>query len=138
MWNSTEKMIQPIAETLSNNGIEIGLHNLTVTDLGELARDLVDSKAIVLGAPTVLGGAHPLAIYAAFLVRALHPPTKFGAILGSHGWNRGGVAQMRDMLNQTEIEILGTHDVNGPPTEDDIKRIAEIGQVLAERIKAEP
>jgi predicted flap endonuclease-1-like 5' DNA nuclease len=45
---------------------------------------------------------------------------------------------MQDMLSQTEIEIVGTHDVNGPPTEDDIKRIAGIGQVLAERIKAEP
>ncbi|MGA9388571.1 MAG: FprA family A-type flavoprotein, partial [Candidatus Bathyarchaeia archaeon] len=74
MWNSTEKMIQPLAETLMAEGVEVALYNLTVSDIGDVAKDLVDSRAIVLGAPTVLGGVHPLAVYATYLVKALRPP----------------------------------------------------------------
>jgi len=67
----------------------IVLHNLALTDLGDLAKDLVDSRGIVLGAPAFLGGAHPLAVYATYLFKALHPPTKFAVILSSYGWGGG-------------------------------------------------
>ncbi|MEM2103004.1 MAG: FprA family A-type flavoprotein, partial [Candidatus Bathyarchaeia archaeon] len=70
MWDSTKKMIQPMMETLASEGVEIVLHDLVSVDVSELAGDLVDSRAIVLGAPTVLGGAHPLAVYAAYLGKA--------------------------------------------------------------------
>ncbi|MGQ9597692.1 MAG: FprA family A-type flavoprotein [Thermoproteota archaeon] len=85
MWKSTEKMIQSIADALASEGIEIALYDLTTSDIGYLAKDLVDSKAVVLGTPTVLGGAHPLVVYATYLVKALRPPFKFAAILGSYG-----------------------------------------------------
>ncbi|MDH7564602.1 MAG: FprA family A-type flavoprotein, partial [Candidatus Bathyarchaeota archaeon] len=71
MWNSTAKMVQPIADVLTSEGIEVAKHNLANADIADLAKDLVDSRAIVLGAPTVLAGAHPLAVYAAYLVKAL-------------------------------------------------------------------
>jgi flavorubredoxin len=88
MWGSTEKMIRPISDTLASEGIETVWHNLAVADLAEIAKDLVDSRAIVLGTPTVLNGAHPLAMYAAYLVRALKPPAKYAVVLTSFGWGR--------------------------------------------------
>lgn len=138
MWNSTEKMVKPIAETLASEGIEIALHNLTVADLGDVAMDLVDSRAIVLGAPTVLGGAHPLAVYATYLVKALRPPLKFGVVLSSYGW--GGVAtkHIQEILGPSKIEVVGAMEVNGPPSEGDINQIIEFGKNLARKIKEEP
>jgi flavorubredoxin len=135
MWKSTEKMIQPMAETLASEGIEIVRHNLAVADIADVARDLVDSRAIVLGTPTVLGGAHPLAVYAAYLVKALRPPTKYAAVLSSYGWTGGAVKHVQEVLGPTKMEVVGAVDINGPPTEKDIQQIIDLGRALAKKIK---
>ncbi len=95
----------------------------------------MDSKAVIIGAPTVVGGVHPVALYATHLVNALRPPTKFAVILGSYGWAGGRVKQMQAILGQSQIEIVGTHEINGPPTGTDIDRIRELGQALAKKIR---
>ena len=138
MWNSTEKMIQPIAETLASEGIETALHNLALADIGDVANDLVDSRAIVLGAPTVLGGVHPLAVYATYLVKALRPPLKFGVVLSSYGWGAGAIKHIQEVLGPSKLEVVGAMEVNGSPTENDIKQIIELGKTLAKKIKEEP
>lgn len=137
MWGSTEAMIKEMAETLMLEGIELALHNLVVADIGEVAKDLVDSRAVVLGAPTVLGGAHPLAIYAAYLLKALRPPTKFAVILSSYGWGGGAVKQIQEVIRDLKIEVVGAIEINGPPTEENIRQINDIGRSLAKRIKEE-
>jgi flavorubredoxin len=137
MWNSVEKMIQPMAETLTSEGIEVALYNLVSADVGEIAKDLVDSKAIVLGAPTVLGGAHPLAVYATYLVKALKPPLKFGAVLSSYGWGGGAIKHVQEVLGQTKIEVVGALEINGPPTDKDVVQIVGLGKALANKIKEE-
>jgi flavorubredoxin len=137
MWNSTEKMIKPITETLASEGIETVVHNLVVADIGDVAKDLVDSSAIVLGAPTVLGGAHPLAVYAAYLVKALRPPLKFGVVLSSYGWGGGAVRHVQEVLGPSKMEVVGAVEINGPPTESDVVKITEIGKALAKKIREE-
>jgi flavorubredoxin len=134
MWNSTEKMIQPLAETLMAEGVEVALYNLTVSDIGDVAKDLVDSRAIVLGAPTVLGGVHPLAVYATYLVKALRPPLKFGVVLSSYGWGGGAIKHVQEILGPTKMEVVGAIEINGPPSESDIQKIMELGKNLAEKI----
>ena len=137
MWNSTETMIKAMVDLLMAEGIEVSLHNLVNADLGDLARDLVDSRGIVLGTPTVLGGMHPLAIYAAHLVKALRPPLKYGVVLSSYGWGGGAVKQAAEILGPTKIEIVGAVDVHGPPTDDVYQQIAEMGKQLSDKIKGQ-
>ena len=63
MWGSTAQMVRTIAETLLKEDVDIRLYDLAVSDIEDVARELVDSRAIILGTPTVLGGMHPLALY---------------------------------------------------------------------------
>ncbi len=135
MWSDTEKMIRPLVETLTFEDIEVALHNLTTADIGDVAKDLVDSRAIVLGTPAVLGGMHPLALYAAYLVKVLRPPAKYGAVLSSYGWGGGAVKHAQEVLGQSNLEIVGAMEINGPPTEDHIKKIIDLGKTLANKIK---
>ncbi len=135
MWNSTEAMIGAMVETLLGEGVEVSLHNLVNADIGDVARDLVDSRAIVLGAPTVLGGMHPVAIYAAHLVTALRPPLKYGVVLSSYGWGGGAATQAAEILGPTKMEVVGALEINGPPSADDYEKIAEMGKQLADKIK---
>jgi len=138
MWGSTEKMIKPIVDTLTSEGIEVALYNLTVSDIGDVAKDLVDSRVIVLGAPTVLGGAHPLAVYVAYLVKALKPPAKFGAVLSSYGWGGGAIKNIQEVIGPSKLEIVGALEINGPPSEEDIKQIVDLGKTIANKIKESP
>ncbi|MBS7610163.1 FprA family A-type flavoprotein [Candidatus Bathyarchaeota archaeon] len=135
MWGSTEAMVTTLTETLASEGLQVALHNLATADLGDLAGDLVDSRAIILAAPTVLGGTHPLAAYAATLIKALKPPSKFLALLGSYGWGAASGRQMEEILGTLNLEVLGFVEVNGPPTDADLKRIVDLGKKISERMK---
>jgi flavorubredoxin len=137
MWGSTEKMIKLMVDTLTSEGIETSVYNLAVSDVGDVAKDLVDSRAIVLGTPTVLAGAHPLAVYAAYLVKALKPPAKYGVVLSSYGWGGGAIKHIQEVLGQTKMEVAGAIEINGPPIEADLTKIAELGKTLAGKIKEE-
>lgn len=135
MWNSTEAMVKTMVETLLSESIEVSLYNLSNADIGDIAKDLVDSKGIVLGTPTVLGGMHPVALYGAYLVRALRPPLKYGVVLSSYGWSGGAVKQASEILAPTKIEILGTARINGPPSTEDKRKIIDLGKLLAKKVK---
>lgn len=135
MWKSTEKMVNQIVEVLLQDGIEVSLYNLTNADLGDVAKDLVDARAIVFGTPTVLGKMHPLAVYAAHLVKALKPPLKLGVVLTSYGWGKGALAHAVEVLGPTGLEVVGSMEVNGPPNEKDLEDVKLIGDELARRIK---
>ncbi|MFY1113248.1 MAG: FprA family A-type flavoprotein [Methanosarcinaceae archaeon] len=135
MWGSTEKLVREMAETLLSKGIDVRLYNLAVSDIGDLARELVDSRAVVLGSPTVLGGMHPLAMQGAYLVKAFKPPIKYGVLLGSYGWGGGALKQAAEMLAPTKIEVVGTLQVKGAPKEEDLKEVQRIALELAEKME---
>lgn len=135
MWGSTESMIKIIADALQKEGVEVRLYNLVNVDVGELAKDLVDSSALVLGAPTVLGAMHPLGIFAAHLIKSLRPPLKYGVILGSYGWSGSVVRQAEEILTPLKIEFVGELEINGPPSIEDKKKIIELGKELAKKIR---
>ncbi len=135
MWNSTEAMIKAIVETLLSEGIDVRVYNLSNADIGDVAKDLVDSRGIVLGTPTVLGGMHPVALYATYLVKALRPPLKYGVVLSSYGWGGGAVRQALEVLTSTKIEVLEAIEVNGPPSVEDLKKIIDLGKQLAKKVK---
>ena len=135
MWKSTEKMVDQIVEVLLQKGIQVSLHNLTNADLGDVAKDLVDARAIVFGTPTVLGKMHPLAVYAAHLVKVLKPPLKLGVVLTSYGWGKGALSHAVEVLGPTGLEVVGFMEVNGPPTENDLDKVKLIGEELAEKLK---
>ncbi len=135
MWRSTEKMVMHLVDMLLARGVEVALYNLAAADIGDVAKDLVDSRAIVLGAPAVLGGMHPLAVFGAHLVKTLKPPLKYGVILSSYGWGGGALRQAKDILAPMKIELVGEIEVNGPPKREEYDRIAEIAENLVKRVR---
>jgi flavorubredoxin len=136
MWGSTQLMVRTIAETLMKEGIDVRMYDLAVSDTGDIAKELVDSRAIILGAPTVLAGMHPLALYGTYLVKALNPPAKYGVVLGSFGWGGGALKQAGEILAPLKMEVVGTLQVKGKPREDDLKKVEEIGLELAQKMKS--
>ncbi|HEX9909216.1 MAG TPA: FprA family A-type flavoprotein [Thermoplasmata archaeon] len=135
MWGSTEKMVLALREELIRRGISVNIFDLTNTDIGHVAKELVDSPVLVVGAPTVLNGMHPVAAYAALLVKTLRAPTKYGVMLTSHGWSGGAVKQLQSFLEGTKIEVLGVVDVKGPPKSAEFDKIRELADKIVEKLK---
>ena len=83
MHGSTRQMVTYLVEALIQRGVTVKQFDLSVTDIGKLAIELVDAATIVVGTPTVLTGPHPNVVYAVSLANALKPKLRFVSIIGS-------------------------------------------------------
>ncbi len=131
MHGSTQIMAERLIDALVNRGVSVKPFNLARTDLGELAMSLVDASTVIIGTPTVLGGAHPLAVYAAYLTNALRPKTRFATVIGSYGWGGKTVEQLKGMLTNLKVELLEPVYVKGLPTEDDLKKLDALADEIS-------
>ncbi|MGQ9617983.1 MAG: FprA family A-type flavoprotein [Candidatus Aminicenantia bacterium] len=123
MHESTKKLVEHLSDSLIKLGIDFKQFSLPVTDIGELAIELVDSPTLIIGTPTVLTGAHPLSFYSAYLVNALRPKLKFATVIGSYGWGGKAVEHIQAQLSSLKIEFFEPVLVKGLPKEEDYKRI---------------
>lgn len=137
MWGSTEALEKTIEEAIAEEGIETVPYNLVVSDLSHLSRDLVDASAIIIGSPTYINGAHPIALTATEFIRGQKPRTKLVAIFGSYGWGGGAASQIEDRLKQSGFQIIETLECRGPPKEADLERARKLGKLIAQKIKQE-
>ena len=135
MHGSTESMVDYLIDALMNKGITVKPFNLTVTDIGELTMALVDAATIILATPTVLTGAHPAAVYAAFLTNALRPKLKFVGIIGSYGWGGKTVEQIKGLLSNLKVELLEPVLIKGLPKIEDLKLLDNLAETIYKKHK---
>ncbi len=136
MHGSTRRMVDYLVNRLIAKGIGVKPFNLTRTDLGDLAMALVDAATVVIGTPTVLVGPHPAAVYAASLVNALKPKTKYAAVIGSYGWGGKAVETIKNNLNNLKVELLEPVLCKGHPRENDFHALDLLADEIAARHKS--
>ncbi len=135
MWGSTQALERIITETIASEGIEAVSYNLTVADISHVLRELVDSSAVVIGTPTVLGGAHPLAIYATELVASFGVRGKVAAVFGSFGWGGGAARRIKARLEQGGFQVLDVLEIRGPPKPEHVEKAVALGKIVAEKVR---
>jgi len=133
MHGSTEKMVEYLLEGLVERRIEVKPFDLVKADPGKLAMAIVDAATIVIGTSTVLVGAHPKAIYAAALVNALRPKTRFAGIIGSYGWGTRMVDQLKGMLANLKVEMFDPVVVKGYPKVADLSALDNLADRILEK-----
>ena len=136
MHGSTREMVNYLMDALVEKGVTVKLFNLAVTDIGELAIALVDATTIVIGSPTVLTGAHPSVVYAAYLANALRPKVKFVSIIGSYGWAGKMVQQLAGMIPNLKVEVLDPVVTQGYPKDKDFEALDKLADAIAEKHNA--
>jgi flavorubredoxin len=60
---------------------------------------------------------------------------KFCLVLSSFGWGGGAIKHAQEILGQTKLEVIGAIEVNGPPTENDTRKVIELADTLAKKIR---
>lgn len=136
MHGSTKKMVEHFTDALMKRGLSVRLFNLSKTDIGKLAMALVDASTIVIASPTVLAGAHPNIVYAAYLANALRPKLKFAAIIGSYSWGSRMIEQLKTMLTSLKAEFLEPVFIKGFPKENDFKALDKLAEDIAKKNSA--
>ncbi len=131
MHGSTQRMVDHLVDSLIERGITVKPLNLTYTDMGELALDLVDATTMVIASPTVLTGPHPNVVYATYLANALRPKLKFVSVMGSYGWGGRMLDQITGMIGNLKVGIITPLIIKGFPKEEDYKKIDSIADEIA-------
>jgi flavorubredoxin len=134
MWGSTERLAETVTAAISAEGVTAVPYNLVNADVSHVAADLLDCSAIVIGAPTVLGNPHPLGSFGLILVKYLRPRAKLAAIFSSCGWGGGAVNLIKSQLDNLGLETVGTLEIQGPPTEEEINKAIDLGKKIASRV----
>ena len=130
MHGSTEKMVDYFIHALMERNIIVKPFNITKTDIGELAMALVDAATVVIASPTVLAGPHPSVVYAAYLVNALRPKTKFVSVIGSYGWGGKMVEFLTETLTNLKSDVLEPVVIKGYPKPEDFKELERLADKI--------
>jgi flavorubredoxin len=133
MHGSTEVMTKYLIDALIEKGISVKVFELTKSDIGALAMALVDPATLVLATPTVLGGPHPNAIYAAYLVSALRPKLRYVGLIGSYSWGGKTADKIKEILSNLKAEFLPPILAKGYPKEEDFKALDQLAEEIATR-----
>ena len=130
MHGSTEKMVDYFIHALMERNIIVKPFNITKTDIGELAMALVDAATVVIASPTVLAGPHPSVVYAAYLINALRPKTKFVSVIGSYGWGGKMVEFLTETLTNLKSDVLEPVVIKGYPKPEDFKELERLADKI--------
>ena len=135
MHGSTEKMVNFFIDCLIQRGIGVKPFMLSKTDIGELAMAMVDAATIVLAAPMVLAGPHPLAIHTAYLANALRPKAKFASFIGSYAWGGKLLETIKGILSNFKGEFLEPILARGYPKKADFENLERLADEVLSKHK---
>ncbi|WGI17025.1 FprA family A-type flavoprotein [Methanonatronarchaeum sp. AMET-Sl] len=138
MHGSTEILVEHLTNALIERDIEAKPYHITKTDIGDIAKELVDSGTIVIGSSTVLGGAHPKALYIAYLANGLGAKANYASIIGSYGWGTKIVDQIADTISSLKLELIEPKIIKGKPNQKDLKLIEEMADKIQEKHRKDP
>ena len=136
MWGSTEKMARAVVEGAVSQGIEVKLLKLRGSSNSEVMTEILESKAIIVGSPTIHNGIFPT--IGGFLTDAtgLKPKGKLWGFFGSFGWGGGAVKGMMEIAKNAGFEVYSqTLEVKYIPDAGELKKCFEFGQQIAQKIK---
>ncbi|MDD3932935.1 MAG: FprA family A-type flavoprotein [Methanoculleus sp.] len=133
MHGSTQAMVDHLVGALMQRGIPVQPFNLTKTDIGDLAKALVDAATVVIGSPTLIFGPHPQVVYAAYLANLLRPKARYATVIGSYGWGGKTVDTLKDMLGRLKVEFLEPVYVRGYPKEVDFTALDRLADDIQKK-----
>ena len=135
MHQSTKKMVEYLVSKLTEKGITVYQFDLTVTDIGKLAKSLVDAATMVIGTPTVHVGPHPKVFCAAHLANILRPKLKFASIIASYGWGSRAIEQTLALISNLKVEVFEPVLSRGLPKEAEFKALDGLATTISEKHK---
>ena len=106
MWHSTSLMASAIAEGVAAEGAQAKVMPLAGAHRSDVAAELLDAAALVVGSPTLNQTLLPTVADVLTYLKGLKPRNLVGASFGSYGWGRGAVHELDDALEAMNVELV--------------------------------
>lgn len=135
MWHSTEQMTMAIADGVSQEGVECAVLGLSVSSRAEVARMVLESRAFLVGSPTLNNNMFPTVGGFLTYIKGLRPKQRIAGAYGSCGWAGGAVKQIDAELRGMGLDVVDPIEVKYRPSAEELETCTELGRMVARRVK---
>jgi flavorubredoxin len=136
MWQSTRKMADAICDGLVSGGAAVKTMPLEGSHRSDVATELLDAGALVVGAPTMNNQIYPTVVDVMSYLTGLKPRNLVGAAFGSYGWSGESVKQLDAMLTAMKVPLVQEGlGVKYAPAEEELAACRNLGLSVAARLQ---
>lgn len=135
MWHSTQKMAEAIADGAASRGVDVKVMNTTTSNSTDIATEVLDCAALVVGTATLNQGVMPAMGGLLTYLRGLKPLNKTGFAFGSYGWAGKGAEEADRYLRDMSVSIFCDPILHQfVPDAATLQKCRETGAALADKI----
>ncbi|MEI6842494.1 MAG: flavodoxin domain-containing protein, partial [Methanomicrobiales archaeon] len=137
MHGSTQQLAHGLAEGVIAGGCDVKMFNLHNDERSEIVKHILDSKAIMVGVPTINDMPYPSIGDILYYLRGLHfnrTGERFALTFGSMGGKGGAVKMVAEELKTAGFTVVGSQEVLYVPDESELETAFEAGKAMAKRI----
>lgn len=139
MHYSTQKMAHTIAEGAISEGVDVKMYYLHEDERSEIVKDILDSKAIALGAPTIYDEPFPSVGDLIYYLRGLKfnrtSRERLAVTFGSMGGKGGTPEKLAEDLEVCGFQVKDRYEVYYVPDADELDQCYQTGKKLAQEVK---
>ena len=135
MWGSTEKMAQHITDGLRQSGVEVKQMSMHSCHRSEVAKEILDAGALVIGSPVLNSGIFPAMADVLCYLKGLKKKNLVGGVFGSYGWSPAPIKELEQTLQAMGVTQAGPALTSKfAPTEEIIKACEEYGRAIGQQL----
>jgi flavorubredoxin len=134
MWHSTEHMTIPIMQGIKAAGVDVEVVKLRSTPMSIAIKRIWESRAMLVGTPTLNNIMFPSVAEFLTHLRGLRPKNRLAGAFGSYGWGGGAVKEAYETFKKMGLEVVepGVEVLYRPSAEDEAKCF-EFGKQFGEK-----
>ncbi len=132
MWKHTERALEDVIDGIESVGVDYVKYKLTVSDFTEVMTDVMLSKGLIIGSPTLNREMFPTVASFITYMKGLRPFNKIAGAFGSYGWSGEAVKYIVDVFNTLNFKVAGSvrfkfsHEKSSQELFDLGKKVAEL------------
>jgi anaerobic nitric oxide reductase flavorubredoxin len=135
MWHSTERMTMAIADGVAQEGVECQVLKLGASARSEAAHQILESKAFLVGTPTLNTQMFPTVGGFMTYMKGLRPKNRISGAYGSYGWSGGAVKQVDAELRALGLDVVDPLEIKFMPNPEQLDACAALGRLVARKVK---
>jgi flavorubredoxin len=136
MWGSTEKIAYALAEGLGEAGVSVTIRSLKTTHMSDVMTDLIHSKLVLIGSPTINNGMLPSVGGFLTYIKGLRPKNRIGFAFGSFGWGGKAAGEIEKLMKEIGWEVpFENINIKYIPDDEELGSVKAMGKQLGDSLK---
>lgn len=135
MWGHSEEAAEELARGVAECEVDFKLYNLKNSDRTEIMSEVMLSKGVVIGSPTLNGEIYPSVAEFLTYMKGLEPFDKIAAAFGSYGWSGEAVGKIKEVFEELDFEFVGSKKWVFKADKETMSELRELGREVGDSVK---